>query len=77
MQAGKEMKKRSENDGERVLNLKTNTGKEIKMFSEHSFWLEISEKTYHVCEVMAFKPRKMPGFTWGAAGVNVISSQVR
>lgn len=71
------MKKGSENGGERVLHLKTNTGREIEMFSEHSFWLEISEKTYHVCEIMAFKPRKMPRFTWGAAGVNAISNQVR
>lgn len=47
--------------------LKTNIGREMEMTSEHSFCLEISEKTYDICELLAFRLGKMPGFTWGAA----------
>lgn len=53
--------------GKSVLNLKTNTGREMEMSSEHSSWLEISEKTYHMCQLTAFKLGKMPRFSWGAA----------
>lgn len=60
------MKKRSENVGGEV-RLKTNTGREMEITSEHSFCVEISEKTYDICELLAFKLGKMPEFTWGAA----------
>lgn len=48
-----------------MLNLKT--GREMEMSSEHSFCSEISEKTYHMCELMALKLGKMPWFTRRAA----------
>lgn len=60
------MKKSSENEGGEVY-FKTNTGREMEMTSEHSFCLEISEKTFDICELLAFKLGKTPGFTWGEA----------
>lgn len=63
-----ELKRRSENEGKPVLRLKTNTGGEMEMSSEHSVWWQISEKAYHVRELLAFvKLGEVPGFARGAA----------
>ena len=60
-------RRKSENGKKNVFNAKTNRGQEVEMSSEHSFWLQISEKTYHICELTAFKLGKMSKFTWEAA----------
>lgn len=59
------MQKRSENEWASALEDKYREGNGND--SEHSLCLEISEKTYDICELLAFKLGKMPGFTWGAA----------